>query len=482
MDASERKKAENEMTDKERELYTSIKAEGKFLDVVLKLATVQQDPERLGRILYNLQIGNKRDSNKDLKGFIKKDGSLKNTHKEAFYEVLKDNDEKYKKIQEVICDKLNYTEEEIEEARREKEESTTIEIEDPRGTETEENLDKETIIASLLGRRTNESDTKNSFDDFKTDQVKKSLKSSLTTIKTSLAIIEENLEHIDISTMQPGSQDAKSLANLVRRSKTTSSEWLEYLVDQKLNKKFMLHEDVLLNLFNETIEPAKRTWELATMMEQEMKDAGLITEEELQQIDEENSSATFYVDRYWSDDPVRTAKIQEEIDPEETETTYADDPAYEQDKKTFLKYKYFDDVSRTKRDMEKAEKGLGLDFRVTKRELTVTNVMRKMLSGYYKIPEDMRDMIEKATKSFGVRGNNTVTAIFSFLIGRASKDPEIIFTGMGPGPSARERHRDFVNEVHHDNNDHRGEPHHDPEGHEHRDHEDHDHDDEGREP
>ena len=91
MDASERKKAENEMTDKERELYTSIKAEGKFLDVVLKLATVQQDPERLGRILYNLQIGNKRDYNKDLKGFIKKDGSLKNTHKEAFYEVLKDN-------------------------------------------------------------------------------------------------------------------------------------------------------------------------------------------------------------------------------------------------------------------------------------------------------------------------------------------------------------------------------------------------------
>ena len=37
--------------------------------------------------------------------------------------------------------------------------------------------------------------------------------------------------------------------------------------------------DNLLELFNGTIEPAKRTWEIASMMEKQMIEAGLTTEE-----------------------------------------------------------------------------------------------------------------------------------------------------------------------------------------------------------
>ena len=167
MDASERKKALNEMVDKERELYTTIKTENDYLKIVLKLAKAQQEPEKLEKILYSLQIGNKRDYNKDLRAFIKADGNLKTPHKEAFYELLKESDETYKKIQEEICTKLGYTDIEIEEARQRKEESEEIGIEDPRGLETDESLDREKIIDSLLGRKVNQADTKNSMDDFK---------------------------------------------------------------------------------------------------------------------------------------------------------------------------------------------------------------------------------------------------------------------------------------------------------------------------
>ena len=66
MDASERKKALNEMVDKERELYTTIKTENDYLKIVLKLAKAQQEPEKLEKILYSLQIGNKRDYNLSL--------------------------------------------------------------------------------------------------------------------------------------------------------------------------------------------------------------------------------------------------------------------------------------------------------------------------------------------------------------------------------------------------------------------------------
>lgn len=80
-----------------------------------------------------------------------------------------------------------------------------------------------------------------------------------------------------------------------------------------------------------------------------------------------------------------------------------------------------------------------------------------MLGVYYKIPEDMRDTIEKATKSFGLRGNGTVMAIIGWVMGRVSKDPEIIFTsGDGPSPddgpipeasTSRQRHRQFTEEM-----------------------------------
>ena len=102
MDASERRKAENEMTDKEREIYISIRTENEYLKVVLKLAVAHQDPDRLGKMLYHLQIGNKRDYNKDLRGFIKGDGALKTTHKEAFYELIDENNRLYKKYNKLF--------------------------------------------------------------------------------------------------------------------------------------------------------------------------------------------------------------------------------------------------------------------------------------------------------------------------------------------------------------------------------------------
>lgn len=461
MDASERKKAVNEMVDKERELYTTIKTENDYLKIALKLAKAQQEPEKLEKILYSLQIGNKRDYNKDLRAFIKADGNLKTPHKEAFYELLKESDETYKKIQEEICTKLGYTDIEIEEARQRKEESEEIGIEDPRGLETDESLDREKIIDSLLGRKVNQADTKNSMDDFKTVQAKLSLKSSLTGIKTSLHIIEENLTHIDISKVRRGSHDAKVLAHLVKRSKTSSANWIEYLINEKVNKRFMLHENTILTLFNETIEPAKRTWEIASIMEKEMIAAGLTTEEEQKASDEnvpeDIKNADFNVTPYWSDSVVRTSQIEREVAQEDISATYSGNPIYNEDKGKYLKYKYFDDVFRSKRDREKARRGQGIDFKVTKREIAITSGLRRMLGVYYKIPEDMRDTIEKATKSFGLRGNGMVMAVIGWVMGRVSKDPEIIFTsGDGPSPddgpipeasTSRQRHRQFTEEM-----------------------------------
>ena len=474
MDASEKRKAENEMTDKERDVYVSIKTENEYLKVVLKLAIAHQDPERLGKMLYHLQIGNKRDYNKDLKGFVKGDGALKTSHKEAFYELIDENNRLYKEIQQVICEKLNYTENEIKEAKKQKDESPDMGIEDPRGIESDEDLNKEKIIASLLGRKANQADSKNSYEDFKVKQVKLSLKASLTSIKSSLGVIEENLKHIDISTMEPDSQDAKALASLVRRTKKTSNEWIEYLITEKSNKKFILHEDNLLNLFNETIEPAKRTWEVATIMEKEMQDAGLINEENQEQ--EEPQNVSFNARKYWSEDVLRSAKINTEVEPENLDTVYADNAAYQEDKSVFLKYKYFDDVIRSEKDIERAKRGLGVDFRVSNRELFVTrNILRKGLNVYYKIPEDIRDLIEKATRTLGIRGNGPLTAIFSFVMGRASKDPEVIFAPGGG--SSRRRHREFTREM--------GEGVEDPHerhSHEEHSHEDHHHEEEqGRE-
>lgn len=460
MDASERRKAENEMTDKEREVYVSIKTENEYLKVVLKLAIAHQYPERLGKMLYNLQIGNKRDYNKDLRGFIKGDGALKTTHKEAFYELIDENNRLYKEIQQVICEKLNYTESEIKEAKKEKDENPDMGIEDPRGIESDEDLSKEKVIASLLGRKANQSDSKNSYEDFKVKQVKLSLKASLTSIKSSLGVIEENLKHIDISTMQPDSEDAKALASLVRRTKKTSNEWIEYLITEKTNKKFILHEDNLLNLFNETIEPAKRTWEVASIMEKEMQDAGLINEEEQEQ--DESQNVSFNARNYWSENVLRSAEIDTEVEPEDLDSTYAGNVVYQEDKSAFLKYKYFDNVIRSEKDIERARKGLGVDFRVSKRELFITrNILRRGLNVYYKIPEDLRDIIEKATRSLGIRGNSALTAIFSFVMGRASKDPEIIFAPGGG--SSRRRHREFTREMGEGVGDpHEGHPHEDP--------------------
>lgn len=448
MQASERKKAEYEMTDKEWQIYASIQKENEFMEIVLSIAKGETNKDRLGKMLYNLQIGNRRDYNGDLKGFIKGAEKIKASHKEAFIELLEENDEIYKQVQEIICEKLEYTQEEIDLAKKQKEESEEIGLEDPRGIESDEHLEKEQIIASLLGRKANQIDTKNNFDDFHIEQVKLNLKLSLTNIKNSLDIIEENLTHIDLTKMQPGTDDAKALASLVRRSKIAAADWNEYLINEKMKKKFILQEDSLLNLFNDTIGPSKRTWELATMMEQEMIQAGLVNKEEIEELAEQKLS--FNAKKYWADDAVRSADIENDVDKNDIDNTYTGNPAYEEDKKTFLKYKYFDDVIRSERDMEKAEEGLGVDFKVTKMELMTTNGKRKLLNIYYKIPEDMRDTIEKVTKTIGFNANSRFTAIFSFLAGRISKNQDTFFTGDGAGSggnSERARHRRFSEEM-----------------------------------
>lgn len=441
MDIKEKRKAEGEMTKKEREIYISIQKENEFMKIVLTLAKGETNPDRLQRMLYNLQIGNRRDYNKDLRGFIKNEGDLKTSHKEAFEELLDENDKVYVEVQKVICEKLSITQEEINEAKKRKEKNPNVGLEDPRGLVSDENIDREQLVASLLGRKVNQMDTKNSYEDFHIKQVKLNLKLSLTNIKNALNIIEENLTHIDISTMQPGSQDAKALASLVRRSKDQSRGWTEYLISEKMKKKFRLHEDSLLNLFNDTIGPAKRTWELATNMEKEMIDAGLVQEGEIEDLAKRNLS--FNAKRYWRDEEVRKSTIENEVEPEDIEAMYDTNSAYCEDEQTFLNYKYFSDVSRTEDDIEKAEQGLGIDFKVSAREIATTNVMRRVLSIYYKIPENLRDTIENATKSFGLRGNNLFAAGFGYAMGQAAKDPDTIFGGHSE-ETARERHRRFA--------------------------------------
>ena len=444
MDIGDKRKAEQEMIKEEREIYVSIQKENEFMKVVLALARGETNPVRLQRMLYNLQIGNRRDYNKDLRGFIKKDKGLKTTHKEAFEEVLDENDKIYKNVQKVICEKLSITQEEIDEAKKEKEKNPDNGLEDPRGLVPDELLTREQVIASLLGRKENQIDTKNTYDDFQVKQVKLNLKLSLTNIKNALNIIEENLTHIDISTMEPGSDDAKALASLVRRSKNTSKDWTEYLIHEKMQKKFKLHEDSFLNLFDDTIGPAKRTWELATNMEKEIIEAGLVNEDEIEDLANQNLS--FQAKRYWRNEEVRKASIQDEVEPDDIETTYRTNPAYCEDEQTFLNYKYFTDVSRTEEDIEKAEQGLGINFRVSRREIATTNVMRKWLNLYYRIPENMRDVIENATQGFGWRGNSMFSAVFGFIMGQAAKDPDTIFGGHS-GDTARDRHRRFTEEM-----------------------------------
>lgn len=444
MDIKEKIKAEKEMTKKERETYISIQKENEFMKVVLSLAKGETNPDRLGKMLYNLQIGNRRDYNKDLRGFIKNEGDLKTSHKEAFEELLDENDKVYASVQKVICEKLSITQEEIEEAKKRKEENPNAGFEDPRGLVSDEDIDRDQIVGSLLGRKANQMDTKNSYDDFFVKQMKLNLKLSLTSIKNALNIIEENLIHIDISTMQPGTQDAKALASLVRRSKDQSRDWTEYLISEKMKKKFKLHEDSLLNLFNDTIGPAKRTWELATNMEKEMIDAGLVQEEEIEDLAKQNLS--FNAKCYWRDEEVRKSSIENEIEPEDIEAMYDTNPAYREDEQTFLNYKYFDDVSRTEDDMEKAEEDLGIDFRVSNREIVVTNMLRRVLSIYYKIPENLRDAIENATNGYGLRKSSFFAAGFGYAMGQAAKDPDTIFGGHSE-ESSRDRHRRFTEEM-----------------------------------
>ena len=75
----------------------------------------------------------------------------------------------------------------------------------------------------------------------------------------------------------------------------------------------------------------------------------------------------------------------------------------------------------------------------------MTNMMRRVLSIYYKIPENLRDTIEKATKSFGLRGNNLFATGFGYAMGQAAKDPDTIFGHSEQ--SKREKHRRFSREM-----------------------------------
>ena len=91
----------------------------------------------------------------------------------------------------------------------------------------------------------------------------------------------------------------------------------------------MLHENTILTLFNETIEPAKRTWEIASMMEKEMIAAGLTTEEEQKASDEnvpeDIKNADFNVTPYWSDSVVRTSQIDREVERRLLRSAFAND-------------------------------------------------------------------------------------------------------------------------------------------------------------
>ena len=72
--------------------------------------------------------------------------------------------------------------------------------------------------------------------------------------------------------------------------------------------------------------------------------------------------------------------------------------------------------------------------------------MRKWLNLYYRIPENMRDVIENATQGFGWRGNSIFADVFGYVMGQAAKDPDTIFGGHS-GDTARERHRRFTEEM-----------------------------------
>lgn len=220
--------------DEEDILFHSIAKDTEFNKSTLKLAMVENDPNRLETMLKGIQIRDKKELLTELKRFVDEDIELKDEKKDEYKKAIKENEELYKEIERVIADKLHLDIEEIEE--------------------------HEGDIIGYEGIRDTVSNFRNSSEEIM-------FRANLISISNTQRVLQEEFQTINIT-----EENAEKILGIMNDVIDTSANWLKYLKSQSEKGKFDLYKEEFWGLMDETIKESKKTLRITEAKRQEIAD------------------------------------------------------------------------------------------------------------------------------------------------------------------------------------------------------------------
>ena len=230
----------NRMTTEEV-LFKGLDKDTKLHKITLGLARIETNPDRLRDMLFGLQIGNKRDFIKDLKKYVDNDATLKDEKRKEYLDSIKENEEIYDEIEQVLLDKLG--------------------------------LDRvEYDIKKYQGVRDNP-------DDFRESHVEIMLRSNLKTITNTQKMLQQRITDVEVT-----EENAKYILRLMNETVDETVDWIKFVKSQKEKGKFDLFDDEYIDLLDETLDECKKTLAIDAQkrerIEQEFPDIAREVDEE----------------------------------------------------------------------------------------------------------------------------------------------------------------------------------------------------------
>lgn len=204
------------------QLKEAIKRENNLNKIILNLAQLEGNRERLFEILQGLNIGEKRTYNEQLENFVNSNPEVEEKERKEFLQLIDENKQIYDDIEKEIIEKLG-----LELKRTEK---------------------------SKNAKNKKRSDD---FDDFQEEFVDLSLIASLGSISSSQRIIQQEIANLQITP-----QNIDRVAVLLNKTEIESINWLKYLAEQKKQNQFILLDDRILDLYDVTIVETKKTLQM----------------------------------------------------------------------------------------------------------------------------------------------------------------------------------------------------------------------------
>lgn len=376
-----------------KSLLKSIKKENELNEIILEVAKTVQDPDRLKEILQGINIGKKRRFNQELRICVYYSDDLptnKNrltnmTVKEEFAHELDRSDDIFDEIEEIITKKLG-----IDEVKK------------------EDDNEKSDI-------------NKNTFEDFSEEMANLSLESSLKSIVTSHRIIQQSIP--DIVVTEDNYEEVLQILNDINEE---SGSWLAYLMMQKKNRNFTLLDEKFLDLYDETIELAKKSLEMEAAKRKEIetrfKDKIEAKESTAQQVEEQEPVKV--------KEPAKTTTQVQTTPKTETQSTKNKKPRdafverLRQTEDSESRQSVETSRARRKKRLYILEDFVELD-KIRNEPKIGEIAAKRILKGYRRIREDDRDKIEEVLNSVSKSGINRTTimsAAGSLVVGKMLVD------------------------------------------------------------